>query len=93
MIKYFDPTSFFFYVFCIYVTCCGYVLARHKGMRLECASINLSRTHVSQFLGTTSHLLPCRVHWTLDVSPSVGSIHMIKFQPTTTQMMFAKVTY
>jgi len=60
---------------------------------LECASINLSRIHVSQFLGTTSHLLPCRVHWTHDVSPSVGSIHMIKSQPTITQMMLDEVTY
>jgi len=74
------------------VTCCGYVLARHNGMKFECASITLLRTHVSQFLGTTSHL-PHRVHWTLDVSPSVGSIHMIKSQPITIQMMFAGVTY
>ncbi len=93
MIQQFDPKSFIFYVFCIYVTCCGFVLVRHIGMRLECASINLSRTHGSQFLGTTSHLLPCRVHWAPDVGPSVGSIHMIKFQPTITQMMFVEITY
>jgi hypothetical protein len=84
---------FIFYVFFIYVTCYGYILARHRGMRLECASINLSRTHVLQFLGTTSHLLACHVHWTPNVNPSVGSIHMIKFQPTITQMTFVEVTY
>jgi hypothetical protein len=59
------------------------------GMKLECASINLSRTHVSQFLGTTSHLLPCCVHWTPDVNPSVGS----KSQPITIQMMLVEATY
>ncbi len=72
---------------------CGYIFARHRGMKFECASINLSRIHVSQFLGTTSHLFACRVNWTPDVSPSVGSIHMIKSQPTITQMMFVEVTY
>jgi hypothetical protein len=62
-------------------------------MRLECASIKLSRTHVLQFLGIASHLFPCRVHWTLDVSPSVGSIHIIKSQPTIIQMMFVEIMY
>jgi hypothetical protein len=85
--------SFISYVFYIYVTCCGYVLARHRGMRLECASTNLSKTHVSQFLGIASHLLPHHVHWTHDVNPNVGSIHMIKPQPNTIQMMLVEVMY
>jgi len=70
-----------------------FCLARHRRVRLECALINLLKTRVSQFLGTTSHLPPCRVHRTLDVSQSVGSIDMIKFQPTITQMMLDEVVY
>jgi hypothetical protein len=60
-------------------------------MKPKCELIILSRIHVSQFLSTTSHLPPHHVHWTLDVSPSVGSIHMIKSQSATIQMTFAEI--